>query len=132
MSHDDINELLKLASLDVEIKESKESKPLGKVFIRFMKDLNIRSGKDKVPAHILYQHFVDWCLDQGLGLKMSSTSFFRQIKSMYQSYVDSGERGYYLNKESFDMTVGYSVRSRMNRDARNDAKKKKKKQQSSE
>ena len=126
-----LEELLKLASIDVEVNETKYGKPLGKVFLRFMEDLNIRAGKDRVPAHVVFQHFVDWSLDQGLGLKMTSTSFYRQMKSMYQSYVTRSERGYFLDKESFDMSVGYSVRSRMNRDARNEAKKKKK-QQSSE
>jgi len=96
-----INELIK----EVEEKEKTVELPkIKKHLIRFIDDLGIKEGEDRIPNYLIYYTYkVKWTNYKN-DYKMSKIEFFRQLNKLFTSYRLGRQRYYLLDKKSFDLS----------------------------
>lgn len=104
MSDLSLEKLLSIVN-DVELKQKKEvkSKDLSSV-CRFIKDLDIKTGLDRVPTHVIYYHYRQKWYDTFKDKKSNKIVFFRAFNKKFAQHRTNKQRYYLLDATSFDLS----------------------------
>lgn len=100
-----IDELLKIIedakAKTVEVRPSKK----GQVQVdKFISDLKLQRGSDKIPTYVIFYHYrVKW---DGINRsnKLNKIVFFRIFSKLFNPYRIGKQRYYLLDKSSFDIS----------------------------
>lgn len=71
---------------------------------RFISDLNIKTGLDKVPTHVIYYTYRQKWKDTCKAKKSTKIVFFRRFKELFTQMRSNSQRYYLLDATPFDMT----------------------------
>jgi hypothetical protein len=99
-----LEDLLSIVN-EAELKKSREvkNKDLNSVD-RFVNDLDIKTGLDKVPTHVIYYHYRRKWVDKNKDRKCNKIVFFRSFNKKFTQHRNNKQRYYLLNKDSFDLS----------------------------
>jgi hypothetical protein len=104
MEEKSLEELLQVIEQAEEKKErSVKNRHINSVD-RFISDLGITSGLDKVPTHIIYYHYRRKWYDNNKDKKVTKIVFFRSFNKKFVQSRTGKQRYYLLNKEAFDLS----------------------------
>lgn len=98
-----LEELLQVIDrVEEDKKRSVKSKHVNSVD-RFISELNIRSGLDKIPTHIIFYHYRQKWYDNYKEKKVNKIVFFRAFNKKFVQSRTGKQRYYLLDSESFDL-----------------------------
>lgn len=104
MSEKSLSELLSIIE-EAEVKKTKEvkSRDIGSVN-RFISELNIKTGLDRIPTHVIFYHYKRKWSDPHKLKKVNKIVFFRSFNKLFTQTRTGKQRYYLLNSESFDLS----------------------------
>lgn len=102
MSDLSLEDLLSIVN-EAEVKQKREvkSRDLNSVD-RFIKDLDIKTGLDKVPTYVIYYAYRQNWYDKFKDKKSNKIVFFRAFNKKFTQYRTNKQRYYLLDSSSFD------------------------------
>lgn len=71
---------------------------------RFVSDLNITTGLDKIPTFVIYYHYKKLWKETTTMPKVNKIVFFRAFNKLFTQYRTGKQRYYLLDQESFDIS----------------------------
>lgn len=104
MSNLSLEDLLSIVN-DAELKQKREvkSRDLSSVD-RFINSLDIKTGLDRVPTHVIYYHYRQKWYDTNKDKKSNKIVFFRAFNKKFTQHRTNKQRYYLLDATSFNLS----------------------------